>query len=471
MHKENYDWVIIGAGPGGYVAAIHAAQKGLKTALIDPLQPGGVCLHEGCIPTKAILASVDLVRQIKGATAFGLEVPDVKYNWSSIMTRRQKVVRQLTQGIRYLLEKNKVDLVCGKARFASPSEILVLDDNNQTCQIFRDPKAVVIATGSRSIDIPTMPRDGNTVINSADVIQLNELPKSMVIIGGGFIGCEYASIFSTLGTQVTIVEGLNGLLPNLDRDLSRTLERNFVRQGIKMLFQTKASHVDDGLVLTSGQKLTADKVLVSIGRCPNVTDLGLDNAGITYSPKGISTDEHFRTSAPNIYAIGDVTGKTALAHASSAQAKRVIDHHLEMVQSDGNIPELSPKDPIHWIPGCVFTNPEIATVGLSEDEAQKQGLKYRVGRFPYAATGKAQVKGEVEGMVKWIADAESGRLLGGHIVGFNAAELIGIMTLAVQCQLTAQQISHCIFAHPTLSEAILESAEGIFGMPTHFVSR
>jgi dihydrolipoamide dehydrogenase len=468
--SEPFDLVIIGAGPGGYVTAIHAAQHGLNTALIESWEPGGVCLHAGCIPTKTLVASVDLLRQARQAAQWGLTIPQADTTLSALNTRRQKVVQQLAQGVKFLLEKNQVTFIRGRATLRSASEIEITDAQGQTQQAITQPKAIVLATGSRPADLPVVPRDGIHVLNSNDLLQLQEAPESLVIVGGGYIGCEFAGVFSALGTRITLLEGLSRLLPQMEVELGQGLDRSLTKTGIRVLLQAQATscRIEAGvqISLADGQSVSGQKALVAVGRVANTSHLGLEKAQIQFTARGITVNEFLETNAPNVYAIGDVTGTVALAHVASAQGRLVVDNLLAQRQG-------AARRPMSYeaIPACVFTHPEISSVGLTEEAAIQRGHEVKSSRIPFSASGKALAMGTTEGFIKLVADASSGRLLGGHILGAHATELIATLTLAVQWGLTIEQVTQTVFAHPTLSEILLEAAEGVFGRPTHVFTR
>jgi dihydrolipoamide dehydrogenase len=468
-----FDIVVIGAGPGGYVAAIQAAHRGLKTALIESRQPGGVCLNAGCIPTKAMLAGVELLRQARKASPLGVRVDALVQPWPAILDHRNKVVQQLLTGLQYLLDKNGVQLIRGRGILTSAAEIEVRGGDDTVVQTIRNPKAIILATGSRPASMPHLPADGVRILSSHDLLFQAEPPKSIVIVGGGYIGCEFASMLAPLGVQVTIVEGLTRLLPGMEKELGLALARSYQKEGIKIILNTTVAQAQPGLktavTLSNGQVIEADQVLVSIGRKPNIEDIGLENAGVTCDAKGISIDAAFQTSVPGIYAIGDVTGKMALAHVASAQARWLIGS-LQASIGGGSVKQKAPID-YDAIPACVFTHPEIAAVGLSEEAAVSRGLAVKTSRFPFSAIGKAIASGETDGFVKLVADASTGKLLGGHIIGAQAAEMIAALSVAIGLGATIAQLIDAVFAHPTLSEAIHEAAEGMFGQPTHMIAR
>ena len=463
MSDTAYDLAIVGAGPGGYVSAIRAAHHGLRVALVDPNPPGGVCLHTGCIPTKTMMASVDLLRQAQQADQWAINIAQAEAQLAGIVDRRQKVVRKLAQGVQNLIDKNGVDYLPGRGQLESPTEIEVTDADGSIIQTLANPRAIILATGSRPAELPIAPRDGARILNSDDLLTLTELPPRLLILGGGYIGCEFASIFAALGSEVTVLEAEARLLPDMDPDLGNFLRRSFKRQGITVRHSEivlSATATDSGVnVQLAEETLEGTHLLVAVGRTPNTEKLGLETAGVALDGRAIGVDEFLQTNVPNIFAIGDVTGKMQLAHVATAQGRVVVDNLLAgQTTARMNYDE---------IPAAVFTHPEIATIGLTEPAAEARGIPLKVGRFPFAAIGKALAQGETDGFVKLLAHAETGQLLGGHILGGHAAELIGQITLAIKLGATAEQLTETIFAHPTLSEAVLEAAEGIFGQSTH----
>jgi dihydrolipoamide dehydrogenase len=376
-------------------------------------------------------------------------------------------VQQLAGGVKMLLEKNSVQVISGRGRLTGPGVVEV--EAAGARRLVRG-KTIILATGSRPADLPFAKRDGVQILNSDDLLVVSELPAELLIIGGGYIGCEFASIFAALGSKITVLEACDRLLPGMDKELGQALERSFKRAGVQVVLNAKIAKVtvDGGVqaALADGQTFRGTKLLVSVGRKPNIENLGLETCGVEATGRGIPVDDFLQTPCPGLYAIGDVTGRFPLAHVATAQARVVVENLLHA--RDG-----SPLEPMNYdaVPACVFTYPEVATVGLTEEEATRRGIATRVGRFPFAAIGKALAIGETEGFVKLVADAETGKLLGGHIFGGHAAELIGQVTLAVRLGATARQVTETIFAHPTLSESILEAAEGVFGKPVHIVPR
>lgn len=465
MTDSCYDIIIIGAGPGGYVTALHAAQRGLKAILVEERLPGGVCLHEGCIPTKTMLAGASLIRQVKKAARHGFTPEPPAVPLAGLAAQRQQVIKQLSDGLRFLLQKSRVEVIPGHGQLRSTRSVAVLSQDGTLQRELTAARAVVLATGSQPVLPPGIIPDGERVLTSRDLLRLETLPSELLILGGGYVGCEFASLFSSLGSRVTLLEGESRLLPGLDADLGKALENSFKRSGIQVATGCQVTQVRAGqrveVECGSSRTFLGDQLLVAVGRRPALADLGLEQAGVAFSQRGIEVNECLETSLPGVYAIGDVTGLTALAHVASAHGRLVI---ANLTGSE----RFSIKDRV--IPACVFTSPEIASAGLSEEQARQQGCKVRTGRFPFAATGRAQASGETEGFVKWVADEATGRLLGGHIIGPQAAELIATMTLALEWGLTAQQITRTLFAHPTFSEAIFEAAEAVVGKPTHLAS-
>jgi len=478
MNDAAFDLAIIGAGPGGYVTAIRAAHRGLRVALVEERECGGVCLQAGCIPTKTMIAAAGLWQRIRGAGDLGLQAQPATPNLPAIVARRQRVVRQLTQGVEYLLDKNRVRLMRGRGVLASAREITVEDAQGHPIDSIHEPRAIVLATGSRPAELPMARRDGIAILNSRDMLALEEPPPELLIIGGGYIGCEFASLFASLGSRVTLIEALPRLLPNLDAELGQGLERAFKKAGIQVILNAQVQKVEAAdtvnVALADGRILAGTKLLVSVGRIPNTERLGLEKAGVKLDGRFIGINERMETNVPGIYAIGDVTGKLALAHVASAQGRIVLDQ-LATQPGQDKTPAAGGTGPsgldYDTVPACVFTRPEVATVGLTDAEAVRRGWTVRVGRFPFLASGKALADGETEGFVKLVADAATGRLLGGQVLGAHAAELIGPIALAVQLGATARQLSQTVFAHPTLNEVLIEAAEDIIGKPTHVISR
>lgn len=457
----SYDITIIGAGPGGYVAAIRAAQMGARVALVESGQVGGTCLNRGCIPTKALAASAEAFLQASQAKAFGVETDAVTPNYGAMQKRASDVVQKLTKGVNYLLNKNKVEFITGKASFINP-KTLAIDDGKQTTNL--TSKHVIIATGSKPLVFPSFAYDGERVITSDEVLNLQTLPNSLVIIGGGVIGCEYASIFAALGTKVTVIEALPAILPSIDDEITRLLTSYLRRRRVDIHTNTRVSAVQhDGakvqVLLEGAAPIACDLVMLAVGRRAHTTGLNLEAAGVAVNKKGeVIVDAHMKTSAEGVYAIGDVTGTPwKLAHMASRQGVVAVE----------NILGQHTKMNYNAVPAAVFTDPEIATVGLSTQAAQEAGIEVTTAKFPFMACGKALASGQTAGFVKVVAEKQSGKLLGAHIIGPQASVLIAEATLALQQELTAKELETVIHAHPTLPEAFYEAVAGIEGLAIH----
>lgn len=462
----DFDLLIIGAGPGGYVAAIRAAQLGLKTAIVEKENLGGTCLNVGCIPTKALVAGSDLLAATRNAGKLGISIPEATADFGGMMAHKNSVVEMMRKGIKGLLQKNKVTMLEGTASFVGPNEIVVRGAGAEAgagtgADAHYTAAKIMIATGSAPVVPPSFGFDGRIVITSDQALALPELPQSIAIIGGGVVGCEFAGILGELGCEVTIIEMMPSLLPGMDAEISKQLTSYFKRRGIKMHFGIGVARIEkednSATVILSDEAATAiqaDRVLVSVGRRPNIAGLDLEKAGVALNGRGrIVVDDQMRTNVPHIYAIGDVNDfPLDLAHVASAQGLAAVAgkaFHGEVV------------------PSCVFTRPEIAVVGLSEEAAAAKEFKIKTGKFLFRVLGKAQAMAEIDGFVKIIADAESERVLGVHIIGPHASDLIGEATLAVKWGLTLEQLSETIHAHPTLPEAIMEAAETAMGQAIH----
>ena len=453
---------IIGAGPGGYVAAIRAAQRGAKVCLIEREQVGGVCLNWGCIPTKTLVASAELYTRIQRAGDYGLAVAgEIRPEMDRIVQRKDEVVKRLVTGVESLLKKHGVQLVRGTARFVSPHELTVSTVEGEA--VVR-AETILIAAGTVPLVPPAFGYDGRLVITSNEALNLTELPRRMAIIGGGVIGCEFASIYRALGVEVQVVEMLPGLLPLLEAEIGRMLAFSFKKRGIKVFTGQKVEELAKGqgeasIRLSSGEILTAERVLVAIGRRTVAGELGLERAGLAADQRGrIPVDSTLRTALPHIYAIGDInTLPYDLAHAASHQGLAVV----ETLYGPGRPYE----DEV--MPNCVFTDPEIASVGLTTEEAAAKGIAVKTGKFPYPANGKALAMGEAEGWVKVIAAADSDRILGVHIMGAHASDLIAEGALAVRSGLTVTDLTRTIHAHPTLAETVMEAAEAVHRLSIH----
>lgn len=460
----DYEIAVIGGGPGGYVAAIRAAQLGATVVLIEKDQLGGVCLNKGCIPTKTLLKSAEKWRELQHCAAFGLKAEQIGFDYALIRRRMAQVVEQMQKGISQLVKSNRIVVKQGKATLTGPRRISVaLPDKTEVITAQR----IILAAGASSMDLPVAGSTLPGVVTSEQLLQLPEVPGSLVVVGAGAVGIEFAAILQTFGCKVTVVERMPFILPNLDDEIVKRMALLLRKQGITMLTNTgvtKIKQTEGGLAVMAVkggvlQEIPAEKVLVSIGRRPAVDGLGLEAAGVVYDHRGIKVDEHMETSVKGIYAVGDVTGTFMWAHAATATAMVAVDNAC------------GKQEAVHdtAIPGCIYTTPEVATVGLTEQAALSQGEEIKVSKFNFAANGKAVSMGETDGFAKIIADKQTDKLLGMHIMGVHASDLIMEGALAIRNGLTARHIGHTIHPHPSLSEVLMECAHGIYGPVVHQV--
>ena len=456
-----YDIGIIGGGPGGYVAAIKAAQLGGSVCLIEKGEWGGTCLNRGCIPTKTLFAVANLATQVQEASAFGIHISgEATIDYAQVLDHKASVIKQLTGGIAQLLKANGVDTFNGTATLTDRNSIVVSKPDGTTEQLHA--KNIIIATGSEPAEPPVFDIDEEQVLTTTGILNLTELPESLLIVGGGVSGCEFASIFSALGCQVTVLELLPTILATEDIQVIRHIQLFMKRKGITIHTGAKLTHVKKSeagvtAVLESGEELAAEKMLVSIGRRYNTENIGLEAVGVHTDSGKIVVDTQMQTNVPGIYAVGDVASRYLLAHVASAEGKMAAQNCLgDHVEMDYQV-----------IPWCVFTLPEIGHVGMTEKEATDEGYEVKIGRFPYAANGKALGLGETDGFVKTVSDVDSGDILGVHIVGVQASTLIHEAAIAVRLGASAEDIAHTVHAHPTLSEMVMESAEAAYGRAIH----
>jgi dihydrolipoamide dehydrogenase len=454
--------VIIGAGPGGYVAAIRAAQLGARVTVLEEQALGGVCLNSGCIPSKTLLGFIDLGERVRHAQPFGLNIDGpVGYDLARMVARKDDVVRGLVNGIGTLFKQWNITHLPGRGELVSDRQVRITHIDGSASTI--DADAIILATGSSWPQLPQFPIDGQRVLTSQDALDLTEIPRSVLIVGGGVEGCEFACLFSGLGSEVSVVEMMPSVLPLEDEDMINTLTRELKKRKVQLFLKTqiiKWSAVDQGVQATlgSGEELVADTMLISVGRRMNSDRLGLDKVGVNTGPKGeILVNEKLETSVPGIYAIGDVTGKSMLAHVASAQGKVAAANAMGQPRSMN----------YDVIPAGIFTLPEIGRVGLTEAQARERGLSVAVGRFRYAGLGKAQAMGETIGQFKVIADERTKQIVGVHIIGSHAADLIHEAALAMHGGVPVTNLADMIHAHPTLSEGMMEAAEDVEGMAIH----
>lgn len=462
--SEHYQIAVLGGGPGGYVAALKAAQMGAKTAIVEKHHLGGTCLNYGCIPSKALLASADLMHRIQGANALGVSITGtVGFNWPAIQARKDKVLTKLRGGIKGLLAARKVTLLNGKAVLNGPGKVNVTDDKGGVSSFTADK--IILATGSVPARIPGWPTDPEKVCTSDEALHWKELPKRLLIVGGGVIGCEFACMMHEYGVQVTIVELMDGLLPEMEPSLGNALAGVFAKRGMKIHTGVKVESLaiqgsDVEAVISGNQSLQVDKVLVATGRRPNTQELGLESIGLTTDRGFIRVNNRMETAVKNYYCIGDANGRCLLAHAASAQGEVAVENAL------GHSKELTLP-----VPGAVYTFPEIASVGLTTKQAAQQGIPVRIGEFPIGFLGKAMAVGEEFGFVQAIRHFDTGAILGVHIIGHNATEIIESATAMLSVKAGMKQLAEMIFAHPTLSEAVKEAAEDSFQQALHLPPR
>lgn len=458
------DTIVIGAGPGGYVAAIRAAQLGQKVTIVEKGSLGGVCLNVGCIPSKALISASHRYDEAKNSDAIGINAENVTLDFSKVQEWKSGVVNKLTGGVEGLLKGNKVDIVQGEAYFVDENSVRVMDENSAQTYTF---KHAIIATGSRPVEIPGF-KYSKRVIDSTGALNLDELPKKLVIVGGGYIGVELGTAYANFGTEVTIIEGMKEILGGFEKQMTALVKRNLKKKNVTVVTNASAKGVeetDEGVKVTyeaKGEEHTveADYVLVTVGRKPNTDELGLEQVGIKVNDQGlIEVDKQLRTNIPNIFAIGDIVDGPKLAHKASYEGKiaaEVISGHASQVDYLG-------------IPAVVFSEPELASVGYTEQQAKEEGIDISVGRFPFAANGRALALDATDGFVKLITRKEDGLVIGGQIAGASASDMIAEIGLAIEAGMTAEDIAMTIHAHPTLGEITMEAAEVALGSPIHIV--
>lgn len=467
MADQQYDVLIIGSGPGGYVAGIRAGQLGLKVGVIekDPFV-GGTCLHRGCIPTKSLLENADIWTKIQKSKDFGITVGDVKLDWSAVQTRKQGVVDQNSKGIEFLFKKNKVDRITGFGKIIDKNTVEVTGEGGEKKQL--STKNIILAMGSVPRDLPHIKADGTKIINSDHILKIDRVPKSMLVIGAGAVGCEFASIFSRFGTKTTVVEVMPQLLPIEDEEISKEFTRIFKKQGIDVMTDAKVESAEptaDGVkcvVSSKGKQQTieVEVVLSATGRRAVTENCGLEKTKVQVDQRGfVQVDQFMRTAEPGIYAIGDIVPTPALAHCASAEGILAVEHIKGL--------EVRPINYDH-IPNATYSDPEVASVGLTEKKAKERGYDVKIGKFPFTANSKAKIIGHANGLVKYVVDAKYDEILGVHIVGPKATELIVEACAALELEATSESIAKTVHAHPTLSEALMEAAEDVQGHAIHF---
>jgi dihydrolipoamide dehydrogenase len=461
-----YDLLVIGSGPGGYVAAIRASQLGLKTGVIERSELGGICLNWGCIPTKSLLKSAEVFEYINHASDYGVTIDgSAKADFSAMVKRSRNVANGMSKGIQFLFKKNKIDVIEGTARLTSDKKVQVTKADGSS-EIMASPH-ILLATGARSRELPNLPQDGKKVIGYRQALTLDKQPESMVVVGSGAIGSEFAHFYSTIGTKVTLIEYLDNIVPVEDEEVSKQLARSFKKSGIDVQTSSEVTSVD-----TSGKKvkvtiknkkgkettIETDIVLSAVGITPNIENIGLEEAGVALEKGKVKVDEFYETSVKGIYAIGDIVPGQALAHVASAEGIICVE------KIAGQTPE-----PLNYgnIPGCTYTSPEVASLGMTEKAAKEAGYELKVGKFPFSASGKASAAGHKDGFVKLIFDAKYGELLGAHLIGANVTEMIAELVTARKLETTGHEIIKSVHPHPTMSEAIMEAAAAAYGEVIH----
>lgn len=459
-----YDLIVIGSGPGGYVAAIRASQLGLKTAIVEKESLGGVCLNWGCIPTKALLKSAQVFEYIQHAESYGIQVKSAQPDFKSIIARSRDTAQNMSKGVQFLMKKNKIDVINGTGELLPGKKVKVTDANKKVSEYAA--QHIILATGGRSRNIAALPQDGQKIIGYREAMNLPKLPQSIIIVGAGAIGVEFAYFYNTIGAKVTLIEFQPQIVPVEDEEVSKELGRIFRKNGIEILTETSVQSVDTKGKLckvkiksgTSIKEIEAEVVLSAVGYSPNLENLGLEIVGVKVAEQRIQVDEFYRTSVPGIYAIGDIVKGPALAHVASAEGIICVE----------KIANKNPE-PLDYnnIPGCTYCQPEVASVGYTEAQAQAAGYEVKVGKFPFSASGKASAAGVKSGFVKVIFDAKYGEWLGAHFIGANVTEMIAEVVVARKLETTGHEIIKSVHPHPTMSEAIMEATAAAYGEVIH----
>jgi len=458
-----YDIIILGSGPGGYVTAIRSSQLGLKTAIVEKESLGGICLNWGCIPTKALLKSAQVFEYLKHAEDYGLTIKDYNKDFNAVVNRSRNVAANMSKGVHFLMKKNKIDVIEGHGKIIAGKKIAV-SKGKETEEY--QAKNIIIATGSRSREIPSLKQDGKKVIGYREAMTLSNQPKKLIVVGSGAIGIEFAYFYNSMGTEVTIIEYLDRIVPVEDQEVSKQLERSFKKSGIKIMTGSEVVGVDTkgkGVKVTvktskGEEKITADIVLSAVGIKTNIENIGLEDIGIAVDRDKILVNDFYQTNLPGYYAIGDVTQGQALAHVASAEGilcvEKIAGQNVEPLDY-GNIP------------GCTYCSPEIASVGLTEDQAKDKGFEIRVGKFPFSASGKAQAGGNSEGFVKVIFDVKYGEWLGCHMIGSGVTDMISEAVLGRKLETTGHEVLKAVHPHPTMSEAVMEAVADAYDEVIH----
>ena len=458
-----YDVIVLGSGPGGYVTAIRASQLGFKTAIVEKESLGGVCLNWGCIPTKALLKSAQVFEYLKHADDYGLIIKEYDKNFDAVINRSRNVAKGMSKGVQFLMKKNKIDIIEGHGKIL-PGKKVSVTKNKETTEY--KGQNIIIATGARSREIQSLPQDGKKIIGYREAMTLSKQPKKLVVVGSGAIGIEFAHFYNAMGTDVTIVEYLDRIVPVEDEEISKQLERSFTNSGINILTSTEVKSVDTKgkdikvtLKTNKGEEIiTADTVLSAVGIKTNIENIGLEEVGIATDQDKILVNDFYQTNIPGYYAIGDVTKGQALAHVASAEGilcvEKIAGHTIEPLDY-GNIP------------GCTYCSPEVASVGLTESQAKEKGFEIKVGKFPFSASGKAQAGGNSEGFVKVIFDSKYGEWLGCHMIGSGVTDMIAEAVLGRKLETTGSEVLKTVHPHPTMSEAVMEAVADAYDEVIH----
>jgi dihydrolipoamide dehydrogenase len=466
MSETSFDLIIIGSGPGGYVAAIRAAQLGLKTAVVEREHLGGICLNWGCIPTKALLRSSDIYRNMQHAGAYGLAVQGASFDLAKIVARSRGVAAQLQSGVKHLLKKNKVTVFDGHAKLAGSGKVAVTKDGKPVADL--TAKNIILATGARARVIPGMEPDGKLVWTYKEALVPDTMPKRLLVVGSGAIGIEFASFFNALGAETTVVEVMDRVLPVEDAEISAMARKSFEKQGMKIITSASVTKLDKSAnevtvtveVAGKAQQITVDRVILAVGIVGNVENLGLEGTKVVVEKTHVVVNQWLETGEPGVYAIGDIAGAPWLAHKASHEG-------VIVVEKIAGVADVHPLN-IRNIPGCTYCHPQVASVGLTEAKAKEKGFDVKVGRFPFIGNGKAIALGETEGMIKTVFDAKTGELLGAHMIGAEVTELIQGYMVAKTLETTEADLMHAVFPHPTLSEMMHESVLDAYGRAIHF---
>jgi len=464
-NSMSYDLIVIGSGPGGYVAAIRASQLGLKTAIVEKAELGGVCLNWGCIPTKALLKSAQVFDYIKHAADYGIEVPaGTTHNFEAVIKRSRGVADGMSKGIAFLMKKNKIEVIAGAGKLIAAGKVEVTEQSGSKKTV--EAKHIILATGAKSRELPNIKIDGKKVIGYRDAMVLPQQPKSMIVMGSGAIGCEFAYFYNSMGTKVTIVEFMPNILPIEDEDVSKEVAKSFKKSGIDIMTSASVETVDTKgttckvkvKTATGMVDLEADIVLSAVGIQTNLENLGLESLGVKTDKGKVIVDDYYATNVKGVYAIGDIVKGPALAHVASAEGiicvEQIAGHHPEPLNYNN-------------IPGCTYCSPEVASVGYTEKAAKEAGYEIKVGKFPFSASGKASAAGAKEGFIKLIFDAKYGEFLGAHMVGANVTEMIAEVVVARKLETTGMEIIKSVHPHPTMSEAIMEAAAQAYAECIH----